>query len=58
MTSNQKKCSLCNLVVAIESFTLSTKEGVKYFCCEGCKSIYRMLNYELILPDPDKKPEK
>jgi hypothetical protein len=56
MIPNKKRpCDLCSLFVEIEGFSVLTTEGVKKFCCEGCKSIYRMLHEELILPDTDKK---
>ena len=44
-----KFCSLCGLPVHVVGFTLKLVTGEeKSFCCEGCKSIYKMINYEII----------
>ncbi len=37
-------CAQCGLLMKIKAFNLSTKEGIKYFCCSGCLNIYRILN--------------
>ena len=37
-------CALCGQKVVINGFSLSGKEGVKKFCCQGCLSIYELLN--------------
>jgi hypothetical protein len=37
-------CDLCRLPVEATGFELSTVEGEKRFCCEGCLGIYRMLH--------------
>jgi hypothetical protein len=44
----QETCTLCGLVVEIEGFSLTTKEGLQPFCCTGCLSIYQLLNDQLI----------
>jgi len=43
-----KKCDLCDLLVETDGFQLATTEGVKVFCCEGCLSVYRLLNGDKI----------
>jgi len=49
-------CPLCNQPVEIKGFSLQTKEGIKYFCCAGCVSIYQLLNEEkLLTPTNEKK---
>jgi hypothetical protein len=37
-------CDLCQLVVKKESYTLETKDGKKYFCCEACLGIYQLIH--------------
>jgi len=44
-----KKCDLCSLAVEVDGFQLETTEGVKVFCCEGCLSVYRLLNGDKII---------
>jgi hypothetical protein len=43
MSETKKVCELCGLPVQTRGFKLITKDGEKMFCCEGCKSIYRLL---------------
>jgi hypothetical protein len=43
-----KKCDLCDLDVEVEGFKVDTTEGVKLFCCEGCLSVYSLLNGDKI----------
>jgi len=43
MSETKKVCELCGLPVQTRGFKLKTKDGEKLFCCEGCKSIYRLL---------------
>ncbi len=50
MSEEKKSCDLCGLPVEINGFKLTTKEGQKGFCCEGCLGIYQMLNEENLLP--------
>ena len=33
-------CDHCGLVVNTTGFTIKSTEDEKFFCCEGCKSIY------------------
>jgi hypothetical protein len=49
-------CDLCQLPVELAGFELSTTEGRKRFCCEGCQGIYRML-HEDELVDGGSEPE-
>ncbi|MGR9087123.1 MAG: heavy metal translocating P-type ATPase metal-binding domain-containing protein [Gammaproteobacteria bacterium] len=49
MNENKRACDLCGLDVDIEGFRLRTKEGIKEFCCEGCKGIYQMLHEDSVL---------
>ncbi len=37
-------CELCEQPVLVNHFVLNTPKGDKLFCCEGCKSIYQLLN--------------
>ena len=53
MSENKKMCDLCGLPVEVSGFLLTTREGDKQFCCEGCKGIYQMLHEEKILYEPD-----
>ncbi|KAF3981799.1 MAG: metal-binding protein [Methylococcales symbiont of Hymedesmia sp. n. MRB-2018] len=50
MKSIEKGCLLCNQPVEIPGFKLETKDGQQSFCCEGCLSIYRLLNSNKLLP--------
>jgi len=47
--------TLCDLAVEISGFKLETKEGLQHFCCEGCLSIYRLLNPHKLLPPLNEK---
>jgi hypothetical protein len=49
MKSTKKPCTLCSLPVEIPGFEIETKEGKKDFCCEGCLSIYQLLNEDKFL---------
>jgi len=40
----EKQCDLCSLPVEVAGFQVMTAEGIKFFCCEGCLSVYRLLN--------------
>ncbi|MGD0959114.1 MAG: metal-binding protein [Methylomonas sp.] len=53
--NDKKECDLCGLAVEITGFELKTTEGVKIFCCEGCKGIYHMLHEEIILAETPEK---
>ena len=53
MTEIKKVCDLCGLPVEVFAFTLKTKESDKVFCCEGCKSIFRLFNEDLLLFESD-----
>jgi hypothetical protein len=53
MPDSEKACDLCGLAVEISGFVLKSREGDKFFCCEGCKAIFQLLNDELILPESD-----
>lgn len=46
-------CDLCRLPVEVAGFELSTTQGHKRFCCEGCLGIYRMLNEDDIVEAPE-----
>lgn len=48
MKETNALCDLCELTVDIEGFEVDTIEGLKYFCCEGCLSVYRLLNSDKI----------
>jgi len=49
MKSTKPPCALCSQPVQITGFKLETKEGQKDFCCEGCLSIYQLLNEDKFL---------
>jgi transposase-like protein len=51
MTDTNKVCDLCGLTVEVSGFTLKTKEGFKLFCCEGCKSIFQLLNEDQLMSE-------
>ena len=53
MTDTKIECNLCGLPVVIFAFSLKTAQDEKIFCCEGCKSIYKLLNEDKLLPDSD-----
>jgi Putative metal-binding domain of cation transport ATPase len=49
IADKKTECDHCTLPVQIEGIEVLTKEGLKKFCCEGCKSLYAMLHNDLIL---------
>jgi hypothetical protein len=54
-TSERKKvCELCGLDIEKPLFILKTQDGELWFCCEGCKSIYQLLNRHQSPPRPQK----
>lgn len=54
MSKEKHVCDLCGLPVLVSGFALRTKDGPKYFCCEGCQGIYQMLHKdELLQETPD-----
>lgn len=54
MSNDDKKtCDLCGLSVEVDDFKLTTREGDKHFCCEGCKGIYQMLHEDEIMQETD-----
>lgn len=55
MKSTKQPCGLCSQPVEIPGFRLETKEGQKDFCCEGCLSIYQLLNEDKLLPNNNEK---
>ena len=34
-------------------YELTTRDGIKHFCCEGCLRIYMMLHEDEISPSSD-----
>lgn len=44
MRKTKIACELCMQPVLVAGFELNTESGEKKFCCEGCKSIYQLLN--------------
>jgi hypothetical protein len=46
----QQPCSLCGQPVLVSSFTLTTPDELKKFCCAGCLSIYKLLNEYSLTP--------
>lgn len=53
MSDDKKVCDLCGLDIEVKGFTLVTTEGIKAFCCEGCKGIYQMLHEDQIISETD-----
>ena len=49
MKSTKPPCALCSQPVHITGFKLETREGQKDFCCEGCLSIYQLLNEDKLI---------
>jgi len=50
MSLPKEPCALCDQPVEVTGFKIETIEGLKKFCCEGCKSIYHLLNEDKLLP--------
>ncbi|MFM8340599.1 MAG: heavy metal translocating P-type ATPase metal-binding domain-containing protein [Methylomonas sp.] len=44
MNQTSDLCVYCKSLPSSSGFKLKTKEGEKLFCCQGCLSIYQMLN--------------
>ncbi|MGR9115593.1 MAG: heavy metal translocating P-type ATPase metal-binding domain-containing protein [Gammaproteobacteria bacterium] len=60
MSAEKKKtlCELCSQPVTIKGFELNTQGRTLKFCCEGCLSIYQLLNENELVTDyinPEKK---
>ncbi|MFW5443537.1 MAG: heavy metal translocating P-type ATPase metal-binding domain-containing protein [Methylococcaceae bacterium] len=55
MKSTKEPCPLCSQPVQISGFRLETKEGQKDFCCEGCLSIYQLLNEDKLFTTTNEK---
>jgi len=55
MKSTKPLCLLCSQPVEIPGFKLETRAGEQDFCCEGCLSIYRLLNKDKLLPTTNEK---
>jgi hypothetical protein len=53
MSENKEVCDLCGLAVEVDGFTLNTIDGLKKFCCEGCKGIFQMLHEDQLVKDQD-----
>ncbi|TPQ27225.1 metal-binding protein [Methylomonas koyamae] len=49
MPAQKSGCDLCGQPVLIGGFKLNTVQGPKKFCCEGCRSIFQLLNAEQII---------
>lgn len=54
MSDKKEVCDLCGLAVEVNGFKLKTQDGVKKFCCEGCKGIFQMLHEDQIISEPAK----
>ena len=59
MSAENKKplCALCGQSVEIKGFELITPDAKLPFCCEGCLSIYQLLNENALVTD-NTQPEK
>lgn len=51
-----KPCDLCQLPIETSGYELSTLAGPKFFCCEGCQGIYRMLHEGEIVDESSQSP--
>ncbi len=51
ISSEKKFCALCHQPVEIKGFVLLKNTQTKYFCCEGCLSIYKLFNKNISLPN-------
>jgi hypothetical protein len=51
MQAKKTSCDLCGQPVLLSGFVLFTANGQKNFCCEGCLSIFQLLNPEQALPN-------
>ncbi len=59
MNQETRRCDLCGLPVDLPDFWLATEEGIKHFCCEGCRDIYQMLHGdELIGNGPQESQDR
>ncbi|TAN70935.1 MAG: metal-binding protein [Methylobacter sp.] len=47
---DKEACVLCSQPVEISGFSLTTRDGLKKFCCAGCLSIYQLLNEDNTKP--------
>ncbi len=47
MTKIESQCELCKLPVKVEGFALAAPQGLLNFCCQGCLSVYRLLQADL-----------
>lgn len=50
-------CDQCHQPVELEGFCFEADSGLKRFCCEGCLSIYRLLN-PVLSPKNNKEEDK
>jgi hypothetical protein len=53
MTEKPIPCDLCGLPVDVPDFELTTRDGIKHFCCEGCLGIYTMLHEDEVAASDD-----
>lgn len=53
ISQNVLPCALCGLDVLVTGFKVETLQGLKVFCCEGCKAIFKMLNDDIVLPNQE-----
>ncbi len=58
MTDTNKVCDLCGLTVEVSGFTLKTKAAHKSFCCQGCKSIFQLLNEDQLISEASEQDAK
>jgi len=42
--AEKESCALCHQPVDIKGFILLRNAQTKYFCCEGCLSIYKLFH--------------
>jgi hypothetical protein len=54
MVHEKKSCDLCGIPIESTGITLNTIEGMKAFCCDGCRGMYQMLHEKKLVPEPQK----
>jgi hypothetical protein len=43
MENQSELCEQCGKKIELSGFELLLEQGMKYFCCEGCLSIYQLV---------------
>ncbi len=43
MENQSELCEQCGKKIELSGFEMLLEQGMKYFCCEGCLSIYQLV---------------